>query len=122
MAKSNSPLNDIPGRQTVAVPPGRSLADMPPREPIPPPSGAAKPQNSRLTLRQHIIGEGEKGYLIDLLLDLGKTKKTGPWRDYLEFYRANLSGDYDSFKPADKAKCDKMKKDLENAFFESQEL
>lgn len=109
-------------RPVAHVPPGRSLADLPPREPIPPPSGAAKPPNAAITLRSFINQDESKNYLIALLVELGSTKKKGPWREYLEFYRANLSGDLESFKPGDRAKVEKMKKDIEDAYFESQEL
>jgi hypothetical protein len=106
----------------IVVPPGRSLADMPKKEPIPVPSGAAKPPNAKLTLRQFLNQDESKNYLIALLKELGTIKKKGPWREYLEFYIANQSGDFESFKPVDKVKIEKMKKDLEDAYFESQEL
>ena len=104
----------------IHVPPGKSLADMPKREPIPPPENVAKPRNSRITLREMISEDESKNYLIALLVELGTTKKKGPWREYLEFYRANLSGDIDSMNAANKAKCEKMKSDLNDAYFEQE--
>jgi len=120
----SSMLNDMPRTSTggMVVPPGRSLADMPKGEPKPVPSGAAKPRNTRLTLRQLVTEDETKNYLVELLVSMGTTKKKGPWREYLEFYRANLSGDIDSMNEANKAKCEKMVKELNDAYFDAQEL
>ena len=107
----------------IHVPPGRTLADVPKSAPIPPPSGAAKPPNTQMTLRKFLVGElDEKAYLVQLLQDLGTSKKKGPWREYFEFFRANQSGDFESFRDPDKRKIEKMKKDLEDAYFEQQDL
>lgn len=113
---------DTNSQPAINVPPGRSLADVPKREAIPTPSGAAKPANSRLTLKNLVTENESKNYLITLLSEMGTKKKKGPWREYLEFYRANQSGDVDSMKPEVKAKVDKMIKDLNDAYFESQDL
>lgn len=125
MSQKPSPLADLPrgpGTNNIVIPPGRTLADVPKGEPKPIPSGAAKPQNSRITLRQMINEDDTKNYLIELLVELGSTKKKGPWKEYLEFYRANQSGDVDSMNAVNKAKCEKMVKDLNDAYFEAQEL
>jgi len=115
--KQNTPPAPQP---RVTVPPGKTLADVPKGAPIPVPSGAAKPANTRLTLRQLINEDESKNYLIELLRDLGTTRKKGPWKEYLEFYRANQSGDIDSMNAANQKKCDDMKKALEEEYFQQQ--
>jgi hypothetical protein len=106
-----------------ALPPGtRNLADLPPKARIAPPSVGAKPPNAKLTLRQMITEDGVKDYLIPFLRTLGTTRKKGPWSEYLAFYTANLSGDVESMKPEVKAKCEKLVKELNDEYFESQEL
>lgn len=126
MANDNkhSILNDMPHHASggMVVPPGRTLADMPKAGPMAPPSGKPKPPNSRLTLRNLITENESKNYLITLLLEMGKKRKAGPWRDYLAFYTANLSGDVDTFGAADKKNVDKLVKDLNDEYFRQQEL
>ena len=116
------PKSNAHSRPVAHVPPGRSLADLPPREPIPPPSGAAKPRNSRITLRELLIGEGERAYLIPFFKEMSERKKKGEWPKMWAFYIANLSGDVDSMDAANRKYCDKIVNDLNNAYLESQDL
>jgi len=110
------------GSQGVAVPPGRSLADVPKGAKLAPPSGNPKPANTRQTFQQFLTDGGSKGYLVDLLVDLGKKKKKGPWKEYLEFFRANMSGDMDSMDAATKNKCEKISRALNDEYLAEQDL
>jgi hypothetical protein len=119
----NFPSADIPRPGgNVAIPAGKSLADVPKGPAIPAPDGKRKPPNTRMTLLQLLTKNDAKKYLIPYLKELGTKRKKGPWREYLEFFTANLSGDVDTFSVKDKAFCEKMVKDLEDHYFEEQNL
>ena len=99
-----------------SLPPGaRSLADVPIdlQNPKPIPQNVAKPANAKLTIRNYVTEEESKNYLVSLLMELGTKRKKGPWREYLDFYRKNLSGDFEILKPDQKKYVEKLKKDLE---------
>lgn len=107
----------------VHVPAGRTLADMPVPEAKPcPAAGQVGKRNSRLVLRDFITEHEVKNYLVTLLVKLATERKKGPWREYHEFYRTNVSGDMDTMKPEQKKYCEKIKKDLNDAYFESQDM
>lgn len=100
----------------------KHISDIPKGPPKPIPSAAAKPRNARLTLRQLITENDTKEYLISFLKEQGRTKKKGPWVDYLIFYQENQSGDVDSMSAPVKQKVDKLVKDLNDEYFRSQDL
>lgn len=104
------------------VPQGRTLADLPKGAPIAPPTGAAKKPNSRLTLRQFLTESETKEYLVPYLVELGRKRSKGPWKDYLGFYQANMSADMDSMSPEIYKKCEKIIKDINDEYFREQDL
>lgn len=119
-AMANKNLSDTP-RPSVHVPAGRTLADMPRGEPIPAPDGKPKPRNAKQTLRQLItheenVNEEATHPFIKLLLTNGTEKKKGPWKEYLAFYRANMSGDMSSIDDKTQLYVEKMAHDLEAAY------
>jgi hypothetical protein len=117
-----NPLHDLPDQGRIHVPPGRTLADVPKSGPKPTPSGAPKKPNTRCTLRQLLTDFDSKDYLIPFLVEMGTKRAKGPWKGYLEFYRANQSGDVDSMKPEIKTKCEKMVKDLNDNYLTESDL
>ena len=109
-------------QNNIVVPPGKSLSDVPKSAAKPIPSNQPKPPNTKLTLQMMVSENETKNYLIELLVELGKKRGKGRWREYLEFYRTNLSGDISSMKPAVLAKCEALVKDLNEEYFKQQDL
>lgn len=107
----------------IHVPAGRTLADMPPPEAKPcPPEGKRSPINARMTIREFVTENEVKNYLVGFLTKMAAERKKGPWREYLEFYRLNQSGDVDLLKPEVRKYVEKMRTELNDAYFEAQDM
>lgn len=89
----------------------RSIHDLP-RTKQTCPEYKVKPRNSKQTLRELLTKDETEMQWITLLKQLSVRPK-GPWKEYLQFYQANQSGDTSTFKPEGKKYVAKMIKDLE---------
>lgn len=74
------------------------------------------------TLRLFLSENETQMHYITLLKELATRNARGPWREYLEFYRANQSGSIDSMAEDAKKKSAAIKKALEDEHFKNTNL
>jgi hypothetical protein len=84
-----------------------------------PPHKIAK-RNSVKTVREFLTSDETDHKLVTLLKRLAAIRPKGPWIEYLQFYKANMSGDIPTMKPEMKKLVDKMKRDLEKEYAKNQ--
>lgn len=69
------------------------------------------------TLQRLLTSDNAKPFYVPFLKELS-TKK-GPWREYFEFYLANLSGDVETMKPDTRKYAEKLVKEVHDKYSES---
>jgi len=72
------------------------------------------------TLRNFLTDNETKFYILSTLKETAARKPVGPWREYLDFYAKNQSGDMDSFAPDALKYVKKMKADIEDQYLKDQ--
>lgn len=64
------------------------------------------------TVREFLTDEDHNPAIIPMMMDLAKNKREMKWSKYLDFFRANMSGDISSMNEENILFVEKMKKEL----------
>lgn len=68
------------------------------------------------TLKRLLTSNDTKPFYISFLRE--QANKKGPWNEYYEFYRANMSGDVESMSSETRKYVEKMYKDIQEKYSE----
>jgi hypothetical protein len=96
------------------------LMSKPKAAPVPCPPHKVLPRNAKQTLRELLTEDETKLGRITFLKQMAKLKPRSAFKDYLEFYSANQSGDIETFKPEAKVFIKKMMKDITTEWAKNQ--